>query len=61
MDLVVPSSMVFYTPLVPRLAARNPELAQQIVNALNQIDRLGRNRLYRQVVGELKVIDKCLQ
>lgn len=61
MGLVVPSSMVFHTPLVPRLATRNPELAQQIVNALNQIDRSGRNRLYRQVVGELKVIDKCLQ
>ena len=60
MDLVIPSSMVFYTGLVQRLAPKNPDLAQDIVNALNQVDRAGRNRLYRQVIGEIKVVDKCL-
>lgn len=50
--VVVPSSMVFYTPLLPRLVERNPPLAQQVVNALNRVDR-SRNYLFRQVLGDL--------
>ena len=50
--LVVPSSVKFYTDLVPHLAARNPSLAQDVIRALNAIDR-GRNRLYQSVMGPL--------
>lgn len=53
--LTVPSSMVFYTPLMDRLAEKNPSLAQEVVNALNRIDRDGRNYFFRQVIGDEKV------
>lgn len=54
-EVVIPSSMQFYTPLVPRLVRLNPSLAQQVVNALNYIDRDRRNYLFRQVLGDLAV------
>lgn len=47
--------MVFYTPLMSRLAEKNPSLAQDVVNALNRIDRDGRNYFFRQVIGDEKV------
>lgn len=53
MNLAVPSSMKFYTPLVPRLAVLNPDLAQQVINAINYVDRDRRNYLFRQVLGDL--------
>lgn len=49
--LVVPTSLKFHTDLVPRLADTNPSLAQDVINALNVIDR-SRNKLFRQVLGE---------
>lgn len=52
--VVVPSSMRFYTPLVPTLMAKNPDLAKQVIHLLNQVDR-SRNTLFRQVIGDLKV------
>ena len=52
---VIPSSMVFYTPLVPSLVERNPMLAQMIINALNVIDR-DRRTLFKQALGDLKVV-----
>lgn len=41
-----------HTGLVPLLIERNPSLAQQVVNALNCLDR-GRSVLYHQVLGWL--------
>lgn len=37
--LVVPSGMVFYTPLPGILVQKNPDLAKQVVYALNTVDR----------------------
>lgn len=51
--VVIPSSMKFYTPLVPRLIERNPPLAQQVINVLNYVDRDRRNYLFQQVLGSL--------
>lgn len=50
--VVVPSSLKMHTGLVPLLIERNPSLAQQVVNALNCLDR-GRSVLYHQVLGWL--------
>lgn len=52
---VIPSSMVFYTPLPALLVAKNPRLAQDVINALNRIDRDGRNYYFRQVIGDERV------
>lgn len=49
--IVIPSSLRSYTGLLPRLIEKNPDLAQQVVNALNHVDR-SRNKLYRQVMGD---------
>lgn len=54
MEVVIPSSMEFFTPLVPRLLEKNPRLAQDVINCLNVIDR-SRNLLWRQVLGDVKV------
>lgn len=50
-EVVIPSSMEFFTPLVPLLLEKNPRLAQDVINCLNVIDR-SRNLLWRQVFGE---------
>lgn len=52
--LVIPSSMRFGTPLMYRLVERNPYLARDVIAALNAVDR-GRNRLYRQCLGDIRV------
>lgn len=49
--IVIPSSLRSYTGLLPCLIEKNPDLAQQVVNALNHVDR-SRNKLYRQVMGD---------
>lgn len=51
--VVVPSSLRMHTELLPRLIEKNPPLAQDVVNALNRLDR-SRNRLFRQVLGDIK-------
>ena len=53
---VIPSSMVFYTNLPRVLIAKNPSLAQLVINALNKVDRESRNHYFRQVMGDEKVI-----
>lgn len=54
LPVVIPSGMRFYTPLPGLLVEKNPSLARDVIRALNIIDR-SRNRLYRQVIGDLKV------
>lgn len=49
---MVPSSLRMHTELLPRLIEKNPPLAQEVVNALNRLDR-SRNYLFRQVLGDL--------
>lgn len=49
-EVVIPSSMRFYTALVPHLLARNPRLAQDVIACLNVIDR-SRNQLWNQILG----------
>lgn len=48
--VTVPSSMRLHTPLVPGLIERNPILAQDVINALNRLDR-SRNVLYQSILG----------
>lgn len=48
--------MVFYTNLPRVLIAKNPSLAQLVINALNKVDRDSRNHYFRQVLGDEKVI-----
>jgi len=38
--------------LLPILIEKNPSLAQDVVNALNRLDR-NRNYLFRQVLGDI--------
>lgn len=53
LPLVVPSGMVFYTPLVPALIERNPDLAREVIHALNVIDR-SRRDLYSAAFPKVK-------
>lgn len=48
--VVVPSSMRMHTDLVPHLIERNPGLAQEVINALNRLDR-SRSMLYQSILG----------
>lgn len=50
--VVIPSSMKLHTGPIADLVEKNPSLAQEIVNALNRVDR-SRNYLYRQVIGDI--------
>lgn len=52
MPVVVPSSLKMHTGLLPILIEKNPSLAQDVVNALNRLDR-NRNYLFRQVLGDI--------
>lgn len=49
--LVIPSSMRFYTPLLPVLIEKNPGLARDAIRAINLVDR-SRNILFREVLGD---------
>ena len=55
--VVVPSSLKMHTELLPILIEKNPGLAQDVVNALNRLDR-SRNYLFRQVLGD---VPACLR
>lgn len=57
--VVIPSSMKLHTEPVAALVRLNPPLAQEVVNALNKIDR-SRNYFYRQVVGDVPVKMRCV-
>lgn len=54
-QVVVPSSLRMHTELLPHLIEKNPQLAQDVVNALNRLDR-SRNILFRQVLGDLPTL-----
>lgn len=51
--VVVPSSMRMHTQLLPHLIERNPSLAQEVINALNRLDR-SRNVLYQSILGHVR-------
>ena len=53
LPLVVPSGMVFYTPLIPALIEKNPDLAREVIHALNIVDR-SRRELYGKAFPKVK-------
>lgn len=42
-NVVIPSGMVFYTPLPEALIKHNPDLAVEVIHALNRVDRSRRD------------------
>lgn len=54
MPLVVPSGMVFYTDLPGCLVRRNPDLARDVIHALNRVDRSRKEVLWSTIEGKRK-------